>query len=70
MFKFIKFFGKLVVKAYQREAKVLVKVAKAESLLADKALIAHVRAKEASVDATNKAAKVATDAQSLSKFFL
>lgn len=69
MFKFIKFVGSLVVKAYQREAKALVKLAKAEDKLASKFAVAHVRAKEASIDATNKAAKVATDAQALSKFF-
>lgn len=69
MFKFVKVLGKLVVKLYFREAKALDKLSKLEAKASVKLAEKADKAFQASVRANNEAAKVAAQAQSISKFF-
>lgn len=62
MFKLIETLGRLVIALYIREAKALDKASKVEAKAADKA-------RQASLDATAEAAKVAAKAQKLKEFF-
>lgn len=76
MFKLIETLGRLVIALYIREAKALDKASKVEAEAAAKlakvaAKLAKVadKARQASLDATAEAAKVALKAQKLKEFF-
>lgn len=69
MFKLIETLGRLVVALYIREAKALDKAAKVEAEAVLASLAAADKARQASLDATAEAAKVAAKAQKLKEFF-
>jgi hypothetical protein len=76
MFKLIETLGRLVIALYIREAKALDKASKAKAkvaakltLLSAKLAKASDKARQASLDATAEAAKVALKAQKLKEFF-
>lgn len=69
MFKLIKGFGRLVVNMYFREAKRLDKLARAEAKIAQELAAKARKLSESSITNIDEAAKVASQAQELSKFF-
>lgn len=69
MFKLIETLGRLIIALYIREAKALDKASKAEAYTAAKLAISADKARQASLDATAEAAKVALKAQKLKEFF-
>ncbi|ALA45079.1 hypothetical protein RU59_00016 [Enterobacter phage phiEap-1] len=69
MFKLIEALGRLVVSLYVREAKALDKLSKVEAEAAAKLAKKADEARQASLDATASAAKVALKAQKLKEFF-
>ena len=69
MFKFIKAVGKLVVRLYNVEARKLNVKARNEAKLAQELALRSRKLSESSIENTNEAARVAAQAQQLSKFF-
>ena len=69
MFKLIESLGRLVIALYIREAKALDKLSKVEAKAAAKLAKKADEARQASLDATSEAAKVALKAQKLKEFF-
>lgn len=69
MFKFIKSLGKLVVRLYNAEARKLNAKARGEAKLAQELALRSRKLSESSIENTNEAARVAAQAQQLSKFF-
>lgn len=69
MFKLIKSLGKLVVRLYNAEARKLNAKAKGEAKLAQELALRAHKLSESSIENTGSAAKVAAQAQQLSKFF-
>lgn len=69
MFKLIKALGKLVVKLYNAEARRLNAKAKGKAKLAQGVALRYHKLYESSIENTGSAAKVAAQAQQLSKFF-
>lgn len=69
MFKLIKSLGKLVVRLYNAEARKLNAKAQAESKLAIELSKRARLLSESSIENSDSAAKVAAQAQQLSKFF-
>lgn len=69
MFKLIKRLGKLLVRLYNAEARKLNNTARAEAKLAQELASRARKLSESSIERTNEAAKVASQAQQLAKFF-
>lgn len=69
MFKLIKRLGKLVVRLYNSEARKLDAKAKMEAKLAQELALRARKLSESSIEHVDEAAKVASQAQQLSKFF-
>lgn len=69
MFKLVKVLGRFVSKMYIREAKLLNKKAKVEAAAAIKLAEAADKARQASLDNVDEAARVALQGQAISKFF-
>lgn len=69
MFKLIKAVGKLVVRLYNVEARKLNVKARNEAKLAQEFALRSRKLSESSIENTNEAARVAAQAQQLSKFF-
>lgn len=69
MFKFIKLLGKTVVRLYNVEARRLHTQARKEAALAQKLAAQVQKLSDSSIQNTHGAAKVASQAQALGKFF-